>query len=57
MFELNVDSDAFRELLAGGAGKLEVHCRKSNVTVEYTYDGTSSWLENFAADLGKGEFS
>lgn len=55
-FELNVNSDAFKELLAGGAGELEVRYRQSGVAIDYQYDGTSSWLEKLADDLDKRKF-
>jgi hypothetical protein len=55
-FELNVNSDAFKELLAGGSGGLEVRYRKSGIAIDYQYDGTPSWLEKLADDLDKGKF-
>jgi len=55
-FELNVKSDAFKELLAGGEGSLEVNCRKSGVAIDYAYDGTTSWLTKLASDLENGKF-
>jgi len=55
-FELNVNGDAFKELLAGGQGGLEVHNRISSVTIDYAYDGTPSWLTTFANDLASGKF-
>ncbi len=55
-FELNVNSDAFKELLDGGDGSLEVRNRTSKIAIDYLYDGTPSWLENFAADLKRGKF-
>jgi len=56
-FELNVDGDAFRGLMAGGNGHLEVRSRTTGVAITYNYDGTPAWLENLAADLGNGTFS
>lgn len=55
-FELNVDSDAFKGLLAGGAGSLEVHFRPTGRSISYSYDGTSSWLNQLAADLAANKF-
>lgn len=55
-FELNVNSDNFKELLSGGEGGLEVLHRKSSVSIKYDYDGTPSWLEIFADDLSSGKF-
>ncbi len=55
-FELNVNSDAFKELLDGGDGSLEVLYRKSGVSCEYQYDGTPSWLDVLAADLESGKY-
>ncbi|PLX98831.1 MAG: hypothetical protein C0623_11300 [Desulfuromonas sp.] len=55
-FELNVNSDAFRKLLDGGAGSLEVLCRRSGIAINYQYDGTASWLDQLAADLSQGKF-
>ena len=55
-FELNVNSDAFKELLAGGGASLEVHYLKNGISIEYQYDGTSSWLESLADDLTNGKF-
>ena len=55
-FELNVNSDNFKELLSGGEGGLEVHYRKSCVSIEYDYDGTPSWLKILADDLSTGKF-
>ena len=55
-FELNVNSDAFKELLSGGAGSLEVRYRPSGIAIDYQYDGTASWLETLADDLAKEAF-
>lgn len=55
-FELNVNSDAFKGLLDGGAGSLEVLYRKSGVSCEYQYDGTPSWLDLLSSDLESGKF-
>ena len=55
-FELNVNSDAFKQLLDGGDGSLEVRHRGNDVGIDYLYDGTPSWLDSFAADLKDGKF-
>ena len=55
-FELNVNSDAFKELLSGGPGGLEVHDRNSGVSIDYSYDGTPAWLTQLAIDLAAGKF-
>lgn len=55
-FELNVRGDAFRELLDGGDGSLEVRYRTTDVAIAYHYDGTAGWLGQLARDLRDGTF-
>ena len=55
-FELNVNSDAFKKLLDGGEGCLQVRNRAFDIAIDYLYDGTSSWLKAFSADLSDGKF-
>lgn len=55
-FALNVNSDAFKGLLDGDEGCLEVRCRKTGMAIDYKYDGTVAWLEILAEDLAVGKF-
>lgn len=56
-FELNVDGDTFRSLMAGEPADLAVLCRGSQVTRTYHSDGSPQWLELFAQDLDAAVFS
>lgn len=55
-FELNVDGETFRALMAGQPADLEVVCRSSQVSRTYRHDGGDAWLEQFARDLQKSLF-
>ena len=50
-FEMNVDGETFRLLMAGKPAEIKVHCRSSQVTRTYSCDGSPRWLEQFSADL------
>jgi hypothetical protein len=50
-FELNVDGETFRLLIAGEPAEVEVLCRSSQTTRAYRCDGTAGWLEAFTKDL------
>ena len=56
-FELNVDGETFRLLMAGEPVDLAVLCRSSQVTLTYHCDGSPQWLTLFAEDLAAGSFS
>jgi len=55
-FEMNVDGETFRALMAGEPVEIEVLCRSSQVLRIYQYDGTGAWLDLFAADLQQHVF-
>jgi hypothetical protein len=50
-FELNVDGETFRALMAGEPTDLDVLCRASQTTRTYRCDGSKLWLDMFAKDL------
>jgi hypothetical protein len=50
-FELNVDGETFRALMAGEPTDLEVLCRTTQTTRTYRCDGSKLWLDLFAQDL------
>ena len=56
-FELNVDGETFRLIMAGEPTDLEVHCRTSQVTKTYRCDGSPQWLGLFSKDLAAKLFS
>ena len=56
-FEMNVDGETFRMLMAGEPVDLEVLCRSSQVTRTYHCDGSPQWLAAFSSDLEKNLFS
>jgi hypothetical protein len=56
-FELNVDGETFRALMAGEPADLEVLCRTSQVTKTYRCDGSRQWLDLFSSDLAAKLFS
>lgn len=56
-FELNVDGETFRSLMAGMPADLVVLCRSSQVTRTYHCDGSSQWLTQFSKDLDAEVFS
>lgn len=55
-FELNIAGEAFRALLAGGNGELEVRYRPSDTTIVYPCDGTAGWIKSLQADLANSKF-
>ncbi len=56
-FEMNVDGETFRLLMAGEPVDLAVLCRSSQVTRTYHCDGSPQWLTLFANDLDTDSFS
>jgi hypothetical protein len=56
-FELNVDGEMFRLIMAGEPADLEVLCRSSQRTKTYRCDGSPQWLELFSKDLAAELFS
>ena len=56
-FEMNVDGETFRLLMAGEPVDLEVYCRTSQVTRTYHFDGSLSWLEQFSLDISQDCYS
>ena len=56
-FELNVDSETFRLLMAGEPVDLVVLCRSSQVTRTYHCDGSPQWLTMFTKDIDAEVFS
>ena len=56
-FEMNVDGETFRLLMAGEPVDLKVYCRSTQVTRTYHCNGSSSWLEQFSSDINEDCFS
>lgn len=56
-FELNVDGETFRLLMASEPVDLKVFCRSSKVSRNYHCDGSPQWLVQFAEDLDLEVFS
>ena len=56
-FEMNVDGETFRLLMAGEPANLEVFCRTTKVTRTYCCDGSPQWLIQFSEDLAAEIFS